>query len=513
MRAPRASVPARALPWLLACSVGAAATVASAAEEWPPRTPPRVPSAAAPAPAPAAPPLAPARVVEPPPAPEPEPVRAAASSSDAVVTTVRAAPRPSEPVWGRLAGLTENRFFARTPGNALVLFPGGLLNVDARSFQTGNPATPDDGLVLNRARLELAGLVGGVVGFNAGADFTHGPSLRGVDQFLSVAPLSSADRLIVQAGQFDAPFTLDNRVSDRSFDFLERSALARSFAIPQNKRQGAMAHGTNPARNFYYAAGGFFGDGQTDAMGRGWVAPFSFGKGPELLRAVTVGGSAWLGQARSGSTLAAQTTQSGFVFFEPSTRWLDGAAVTDVALRTRGTMNALAVEVNVPVRHKYGARFEWATKHQPLDVVATPSAGMPVVHGGAKLDGWAAYGEAWFWAYGDDRILGETGLQLPTRLGAIGLQRPLPGLMLAVRLDYLNETLSPGTDPAIVADVVSRGTTNLTAVTAGANVWLARRLRATLNYAWNHPSGSSVFLTSLTDGNIHELALRLSLAL
>jgi hypothetical protein len=505
MSAPRRSPRARLRPWLLAGAACAWAASASAAEEWPPRTPPRVPDAAPVVP------VAPA-VVEPPPAPVAETPPPPAEPAGAPVTAVRTAPRPPEPpVLGRLVGLSEDRFFVRTPGNALVLFPGGLLQLDGRSFQTSNLGTPGDGGAVPRARLELGGVVGGIVGFDAGVDFAHGPSLRGVDEYVSVAPW--AVRAILQAGQFDAPFTLDNRVSDRSLDFLERSLMARALAVPGNKKQGGMVHGTNAGRSYYYAAGGFFGDGQTDAMVRAWVTPFSLVRGPERLRGVTVGGSAWLGHARRGAGLGSQTTQSGFVFLDTTTRWLEGSDLTDVSLRARDDTRAFAAELNAPVTHKLGARFEWATRRQPLDIVMVRNAGAPVSARGALLDGWATYGEVWFWPMGDDLVVGETALQLPKRLGAPGLQRPVTAVMLAARLEYLSEDLSPGPDLVASSQVVSRGTTQVTAASLAANLWIARRLRATLSYSWNHPTGSSLFLTSLTDAHIHELAVRIAFAL
>jgi hypothetical protein len=535
-----ASIRVRVSSWVLAGTVCFSTARASAAEEWPPRTPPRVPGATPPAtkgptawPPPAVPGAAPAPSTpaagappvaappsEAPPAPEakpeaPPPAERPASSeaAHADATAVRAAPEPAAvPMGGRTAGVTENRFFVRTGGNELVLFPGGLLQVDGRSFRTSNLDVPDNGVSVQRARLELAGLVGGVVGFNAGVDLARGASLRGVDEYVSVAP--AGDRVIVQAGQFDAPFTMDNRTSDRGLDFLERSLLARALAIPGNKKQGGMVHGTNAARNYYYSAGGFFGDGQTDGMARAWVAPLSFTRGGvPILRDVTVGGSAWLGHARRGTAVAPQTTQSGFVLLDTTTRWLDGTDVTDVSLRTRGNMNAFAVELNAPIRHKFGARFEWAMRDQPLEVYSVRNLGMPAATNGAQLNGWATYGEVWFWAYGDDRVVGEQGLQLPLRLGEPVVARPQPAAMVAARIEYLHEDLSPGTDPGAMSQVISRGETNVTALTVGANLWFARRLRATMSYTWNHPSGGSLFLTSLTDANIHELSLRFSLAL
>ncbi|HTA18268.1 MAG TPA: hypothetical protein VK989_03195, partial [Polyangia bacterium] len=245
-------------------------------------------------------------------------------------------------------------------------------------------------------------------------------------------------------------------------------------------------------------------------------APLKYKPVPDLIRDFTVGGSLRFGHAGSGSALAAQTTQGGFVFLDPHTRWLDGSDVRDVDLRTRGNTSAVALELNAPIAHKYGARFEWTLKHQPLESVSVSNGEMPVVHGGMALDGWATYGELWCWVLGDDRIVGEPGLQLPVRLGTLGLPRSLrtlTGVMLAARLEYLDEDLSAGSDPMAAADVISAGNTKMTTLDLAANVWFARRLRATLSYDWNHFSGSSVFSSGLSDSNVQELSLALSLVL
>jgi hypothetical protein len=117
---------------------------------------------------------------------------------------------------------------------------------------------------------------------------------------------------------------------------------------------------------------------------------------------------------------------------------------------------------------------------------------------------------------GDDRVVGEPGLQLPVRLGTLGLPRSLrslTGVMLAARIEYLNEDLAAGNDPMAAANVISAGKTSATTLTLGANVWFARRVRATLNYDWNHFTGNSVFFSGLTDSNVQELSVALSLVL
>jgi hypothetical protein len=514
MKADRASLLLRVLPWFAAVAVGRVDPVAAAVEEWPPHTAPGVdvgsPSSppATSQPAPATPPEVPVAVPETPAAVSEVPEARAPQHIEPAATVEVAVPVPATRPGG-LAGLSENRFFVRTPGSALVLFPGGLLQIDGRSFHTANADVPENRVQLGKARLEIAGWLGPIVYFNGAADFASGPSLRGVDDFVALAPW--ADRVILQAGQFDAPFTMENRTADRGLDFMERAAAVRTFAIPENKKRGLMVHGNNLDRNFYYSAGGFTGDGQSDFMGRGWVAPFSF-VDPDVLHHITFGGSLWLGDSH-GSPLRPQTTPAGFVLLDPATIWLDGTDTTNVALRQRGRLNAFAVELNVPIRHKLGARFEWVAKHQSLEVVSVQNAAMPTTQGGLNLNGWSTYGEVWYWAIGDDRIVGEPGLELPARLGALGLARPMTGLMVAARLDYLDEDLTAGTDTTSASNIWSIGRTKLTTLTLGANAWLGRRLRATLNYAWNRLDGTTFYSTGITDSNVHELSFRMALAL
>jgi hypothetical protein len=85
--------------------------------------------------------------------------------------------------------------------------------------------------------------------------------------------------------------------------------------------------------------------------------------------------------------------------------------------------------------------------------------------------------------------------------------------MLAARLESLSEDLAAGPDSMAAADVISAGKTRATTLTVGANAWFARRARLTLSYSLNHFSGNSVLLSGLTDNNVQELTLALSLVL
>ena len=207
-------------------------------------------------------------------------------------TPVPAPPPPaSEPVvlpgGEPLAGFSDGTAFLRSPDNDFVLFPNGRLQIDGYFFKTDN-TKPEQHLPAP-ARAPRARRVDRPWSSSPSQrDFAIGPPPAPAP----VAPANLHHRrlrrarplgrsAILQVGQYDAPFTLENRTSDKYFDFMERSITVRAFGIPSNKEMGAMVHGYNDDRNFYYSLGVFNGDGQNfknvdnkfDVMGRGWVAP------------------------------------------------------------------------------------------------------------------------------------------------------------------------------------------------------------------------------------------------
>ena len=129
-------------------------------------------------------------------------------------------------------------------------------------------------------------------------------ALPATDNYVALVP--AGDRFIVQAGQFDVPFTLENRTSDAYTTFIERAMVARSLGAPRNKDVGVMVHGLLGNGVFYYSAGVFNGDGpdfrnfdnQPDAIGRVTVSPFAGGEG--MFRRLTLGGSGWYGRHVQG---------------------------------------------------------------------------------------------------------------------------------------------------------------------------------------------------------------------
>ena len=395
-----------------------------------------------------------------PPPPPPPPIDTAPLAPPAPETLSTAPAHivtESEP----LAGVSDGSMFLRSPDDAFVFFPNGRLQVDTYVFHSSDKV-PNNSFLIRRARLELAGWISNFVFFHLAGDFAAGvpaatgapavqSNLNTTDDFVAIAPYGTL--AILQVGQYDAPFTLENRTSDKYFDFMERSITVRAFGIPDNKQIGAMVHGYDSARRFMYSLGLFNGDGQNfknvdtnfDWMGRAWIAPLAFrGEGP--LHDVTVGGSFWTGNRSSTLPPTSQTTQGGFTFLSFSqftTSMTSGMPNTAVQLRQVGRMNAFAAELNAPIAHKYGLRYEFVWKDSPLSEESLAANGTGTILGGATLKGYSMYGELWYWAIGDDLIIGDQqGLEPFPRYKRFGVKPPQNGLMLAFRFEYLNEDVT-----------------------------------------------------------------------
>jgi phosphate-selective porin len=446
---------------------------------------------------------------------------------------------PSDP----LAGWTGDQVYLRSADNNFVLMPNGRLQIDGYFYKRDTNKMPSPSLLLRRARLEVAGWIGPWVYFTIGGDFAlAAPSaadpapqswVSATDNFVGLAPWK--DLAMLQVGQFDAPFTFENRTADKYFDFMERSITVRSFGIPSNKEVGAMVHGLLPKSVAYYSLGGFNGDGQNfrnvdshfDLIGRAWIAPFAFAdlKGFEN---ITVGGSIWLGKrgpaagtdSASALRLASQSTQGGLTFLDPawtittpSTTPGGMATTTPAELHQQGKLQSFALEVNIPIQHRWGLRWEYVNKQQHLSVDNATKPTALVSLSKAKLKGYSMYGEAWVWVVGDDTILPTPG-ELPSRLKKFETTAPKDGVMLAVRVDHLDEDVNidmpPATDPM-------SGSRKVTAFAFGTNYWHSKRFRASFNYVLNVLEGDAKQIadarTKAGGKTEHEFLFRLGIAL
>jgi hypothetical protein len=427
---------------------------------------------------------------------------------------------PASSTAGADASASE-RPFIRTAGGEVVLMPTARLQVDAAFFPR---QTPKSGAYLRRARVGLSGWLARVFYFDLSIDMTPLPpegsgevapsALSPSDAIIAFAP--PGDRFILQAGQFDAPFTLENRTSDAYTPFIERSMAVRSLGVPRNKEIGVMAHGILGGL-FYYSAGLFNGEGseyrnldnQPDTIGRLVVFPL----GP---RSVSIGGSGWYGRHVQGAKFPIQATPGGLQFLQP--RWSNGQAMPiTLEMREQGPVMAFAGELSLPIARRFGLRAEAVFKRQDLveAEVSTAPNGPVVTMGNASLQGIAGYGEMWVWLAGDDRLLPVPGLQLPIRPERRPRfeDRPFdPGLMFVLRGELLKEDI---TSNLSTLGNPNRATTRVISGTAGLNYWRGRLVRFSLNYTGNYWSGTSeVVKARAAEGKLeHEVLLRFALSL
>ncbi len=466
----------------------------------------------------AEPPSAPPRLVPPPPpsvaAPSPELVAPGVARVDRTV--------PPTELPSPVVATVEQRSVTSVPLDGSI-WPGARIDVDGGAFH-GN-AGASTALLVRRARLQATGWIGDWVYFSSAAEYALAPgattaSLAPTDVFVALAPRGAL--VVLQAGQFDAPFSLENRTSDYALDFLERSIAVRDFGIPENKATGAMLTGVGNDRHFHYALGVFNGDGpglrsldsQFDFMARAWLAPFSFGGGGPL-RDLSIGGSLWIGDRANALPLDAQTTSGGFAFarFDPYT---SNTGSAPRQLRQVGRRAEAAVELDAPVSSRYGGGAEVLWRRSPLSEEDVGDPQHPSILGGADLDGWAAYGEAWFWALGDEGAapVERHGTEPFTPRGGPVSSPSRDGLMLALRVSHVDEEVWQETDAALLnLRDPAVGVTTVTSYELGISYWHARAFRATCNYVVNRISGTTAEVKSLASSTEQELLLRLGIAL
>ena len=162
--------------------------------------------------------------------------------------------------------------------------------------------------------------------FRLGGEFVDSTTPMASDVYLNANYTRYAN---IQVGQFDAPFTMENRTHDEWTDMQERARTVGALAIPENKEVGLMVWGQPEGQWAYWSAGVFNGEGASnlshlsddfDVMGRAWFAPFGLAD-IDQMRWMWLGGSVWNGFRSSLATAQpdrpAMTDQGGFVFWNP----------------------------------------------------------------------------------------------------------------------------------------------------------------------------------------------------
>lgn len=441
---------------------------------------------------------------------------------------------------GPLAGFHGGVFYLRDRDDNFRLYVQGRMQID--SYNYFGHGVPDTGLkstiFIRRLRPELTGeflqgqwqfMLAGDWGAT-GNDNTDGrtetqaappgsapsaataryasaqtPVLRAqaTDAYLNYRAM---EVLQIQVGEFDAPFTMDNRTSDKFIPFMERSLAARAVAVPFNKDIGLMVWGQTEDKLLYYSVGAFNGDGQNrinpdnraDFMGRVFVHPLAKSAGAPL-KDLQVGASFRYGRRDShyvNYDFPLMTTQGNFTFWSPVYAGSKGRThVIPSAAQT-----GLAGELRVPVSDfDFTSEFIYVN-YQTRESVEGFQTQFTERYGAMK--GYSYYAQLGWWPVGKRDVNGLPGYIKPTR---VDLSKPDPkdpprALQVVVKWEQVALKYSSASRGGAEDAKGIDGDIKVNAVSAGVNYWATKHVRLTANYVLNMMPGSAPVAPSTPGG-------------
>jgi phosphate-selective porin len=406
-----------------------------------------------------------------------------------------------------LAGWHGGLFYLRDENDDFRLYFQGRAQIDTYSYF--GPGVDDSKLkatiFLRRIRPELSGeflknwqwmLAGdwGATGVdNANGKIQTSPTAFAAAQTPTyrAAPTDvylnfRGDKIFnVQVGQFDAPFTMENRTSDKYLPFMERSLAIRTLGIPTNKEIGAMVWGETPDRLFFYSAGAFNGEGQNrpnvdlsaDFMGRVFTHPFALGN--SAIKDFQIGASARYGVRNTYWAYydyPSMTTQGNYQF------WRAGFGSTRII--PSGSQLGLAAEIRLPV-DQFDLTSEFVyVKNGTRE--APDGSQDKLTYRKGELEGYGYYVQAGWW-FGKRDVNGLPGYENPSHVDfAKKDPPPAHAVQLLVKWEQLNTKYS-GASRVGAIDPMSNidGDIKVNAFSFGANYWASKHVRLTVNYVLN----------------------------
>ncbi len=436
---------------------------------------------------------------------------------------------PSAPDAYRSAGYHNGNFLIHSPDDVFRLYIMGRVHADwIDQLAAGGSKLPpgsgiNDGFFLRRARLELAGEFFQTWQWQVGAEFssstaidnpaatqatpictlsakTNTPTCTTVqtnpveaatvksiptDVFVNYAPSPWAN---VEVGQFYLPFTMENRISDNTTPFLERSLAVRDVGAPLQRDIGAMFWGEAPNRSVYYAVAVMNGDGPNrvnvdtryDFAARLVVRPFG-SDGP--MKWGQIGMSAKYGlrdPAKVAYDLPSLTTQDGFAFWKPTYKDSSGQLVHIIPSHDQ---LGIAGDVYVPYRNfDLTGEFVYVVDdtREATDGTQLSLSSQRL----GQLEGYAWYAQVGYWFVGSQDIIGYTSYGRPIHVDLSKPQQPpehgVQGVAKFEQMHLWYEGASRGGAPN---SKTPNGDIQVDAVEFGVNYWATKHLRVGLNYA------------------------------
>lgn len=293
----------------------------------------------------------------------------------------------------------------------------------------------------------------------------------------------------IQLGQYDAPFTMENRTSDKYLPFMERSLAVRTLGIPTNKELGLMFWGETSTRSVFYSVGLFDGDGQgrlnpdnrIDVMGRVFVHPLYSRK--DALKDLQIGASFRHGRRDPDYVFydyPSMTTQGGFQFWGPT--YNSSKGVTRIL--PSGSQTALAGEARIPVsRFDLTSEFVWVHNGTRESVDGTESTNRERF---GDMHGYSYYAELGYWLVGSRDANGLPGYENHPHLDfSKQATPPKQSVQLLVKWEQLNVKYNSASRAGAVDVQNVDGHIKVNALSLGANYWATKHIRLTANYVMN----------------------------
>lgn len=414
-----------------------------------------------------------------------------------------------------LAGWHGGVFYLRDSNDDFRLYVQGRAQIDA--FNYFGPGVTDTSLkstmFLRRVRPELTGewhgglwqwMLAGDWGMGLPAtDNPKGKTSGGAetarvsgvptDVFINYHPSGLFN---IQVGQYDAPFTMENRTSDKYIAFMERSLAVRAVGIPTNKDIGAMVWGETANKLAFYSFGVFDGDGQNrpsvdnrmDVYARFFVHPLATSGGP--MKDLQIGASFHYGKRDKNYVYydyPGMTTQGNFTFW--SSTYTGSKGLTHII--PANAQRAIAGELRIPAGDYFDLTSELVyIDNGTREAVDTFQATNSERFG--EMKGYAYYVQLGFWPFGHRDINGAPGYENPTH---VDFKKPDAAPASALQLlakweqlnvDYDSAATSGTPDPANVD-----GKIKVNALSFGANYWATKHLRFSVNYVVDMFPGSA----------------------
>lgn len=310
-----------------------------------------------------------------------------------------------------------------------------------------------------------------------------------------------------QIGQFDANFTMENRTSDKYFDFLERSMAVRSVGIPSNKEIGLMLWGEPKNRSVFYSFGVYNGDGQNrlnmdgrgELMARVFTHPL-FSMKAFGLEDAQIGGSIRYG-SRDGTTVCSKdelaadpkcvrnpgvtydypglSTQGGFTFWSPIYAGDNGRT----HIMPSGDQLGVAGELRIPFgRFDLQSEIVYIDNNTRESVEGFQSTNTERL---GHMFGFSHYTQLGFWAFGPRDINGKPGYE---NFAHLDLSKPAAppktALKFLVKYENVNLSYHSASRMGSVGTKNADGDITVHAFEVGANLWFTKHIRMSANYGY-----------------------------